>query len=46
MAVWTVLYEINRNIIIIVMNYFVQKTSLRTELDFTVVHLGFKFLVV
>ena len=42
MAVWTVLYEINGNITIIIMNYFVQKTTLRTELGFTVVHLGFQ----
>ena len=37
-----VLYEINGNITIIIMNYFVQKTTFGTELCFTVVHLGFQ----
>ena len=41
----TIFNEINCNINIIVLNYFVRET-IRTELGFTVVHLGFEFLVV
>ena len=39
MVIWTELHEIT------VLSYFVQETSIRTELDFTVVHLGLTFLV-
>ena len=37
MAVWAVLHEINRNININVLKYFVQETTIRTALGFTVV---------
>ena len=36
MAVWTVLHEIKRNINIDTLSYFVQETTIRTELGFTV----------
>ena len=38
-------HEINHNINI-VLSYFVQETTIRTELGFPVVRLGFTFLVV
>ena len=44
-AVWTTLYEINRNFNISVLQNFVQETTVRTELGFTVIRLDFKFLV-
>ena len=46
MTVRTILHEINRNMNINVLKHFVQETTIRTELGFTVVRLGFKFLVV
>ena len=39
-AIWTVLHKIT------VLSYFVQETTIRRELGFTVVHFGFTFLVV
>ena len=46
MMVRTILHEINRNMNINVLKHFVQETTIRTELGFTIVRLGFKFLVV
>lgn len=40
MVAWTVLHEINHHININVSKYFVQETTIRTELGFAVVHLG------
>ena len=45
MAIWSVLYEINRNVYIIALNYSVQETTIRTEQGFTVVRFETKFIV-